>query len=799
MLLQQLQKSGLPQQLPSSLAAVTARLQEVTAAAQQQTNSSSSSSSSRGTPVGSTVGSFINLSHIAMLAAAMLHSCEEMASCQAEATLITTAAAAPAFELALTMLRYADMALQQQQQQQQVEAGLLQALMTIVQPAWFSVLYLSTDLNVLPYAEPQVPTITLGLTLAAVLTLCHDHMEAMHLNTSSSSSSGSTGDVSSHGSHGAWLRVCQLQQQQQLVFIPVHLLELLGLSQQLVSWLAAVTPEHQLIPMKGLCVMWCQLLKVPQQQQQQQLVVHLMLSTVVLGYVGKLPTSDPENVMKFSVEAQQALGRAMQRVWDCYHALQRERQQQQGEGALEGADASDLSSKAFSSMQDMKYMYGRWLTGALPGLLDIMSNLLQIAQPDSSSSGAANNAELRYAAFRNLRGSVIMLASVAPHTIMEDPGAPAAYAIHFAPAWAAEGAAEKLMAVLEGYARLTAAAAAAVGGGQLPVDGVDRMQHWSGVLVGGRLGVLQLVVMDDNDAPLAGVDYEGPFLSLLFSMLRLAGSAVRVREGFGMQQVVCNVLWNAVDQLRPAQGELDKSSYGPAAGAADGDGFMNSSSNLAARQADGSNDVLRKLPCVVLFGRCCALLADSFVELDITTAMPPNESKFVRYFAQQSFAASCDIVAEWLRGAEPQLSAAGYRVEAMQQQLGPLGAAAAAAVEAVRVHAVAIAARKAAAADVVRTAQAAVGEFVQQLRAFATAAAAVAVPNFCNNPSCGNASGVSEAALVSGRSCICSRCRIARYCSRECQVQHWKQQHKLVCQALAAAAAAAAAGAGQQS
>jgi hypothetical protein len=635
-------------------------------------------------------------------------------------------------------------------------------------------------------------------------------MEGIHLTSSSSSSSGSSGDASPHG---AWQRVCQLQQQQQQQQLPFtgYLLELLGLSQQLVSWLAAVTPEHQLIPMKGLCVMWCQLLKVPQQQQQQQqLLVHLMLSTALLPYVGKLPTSDPENVMKFSVEAQRALGVAMQRVWDCYYALQRQRQPQQqqggeGGGALEGADASDLSSKAFSSMQDMKYMYGRWLTGALPGLLDIMSNLLQIAQPDSSSSssssssGVANNAELRYAAFRNLRGSVNLLASVAPHTIMEDPGAPEAYAIHFAPAWAAEGAAEKLMAVLEGYARLTAAAAAAAaaaGGGQLPVDGVERMQHWSGVLVGGRLGVLQLVVMDDNNAPLAGVDYEGPFLSLLFSMLRLAGSAVRVHESFGMQQVVCNVLWSAVEKLRggsAAQGELATSSYGPASAAAGGDGDVKSSISLAAMQADGSNGVLRKLPCVVLFGRCCALLAVSFAALDITAAMPPDESKFVRYFAQQSFAASCDIVAQWLQGAEPQLSAAGYRVEAMQQLLGPLGAAAAAAVEAVRVLAVAIAARRAA-ADVVRRAQAAVGEFAQQLRGVATAAAAIAVPNFCNNPSCGNVSGVSEAALVSGRSCICSRCRIARYCSRECQVQHWKQQHKPVCQALAAAAA----GVGQQ-
>jgi hypothetical protein len=39
---------------------------------------------------------------------------------------------------------------------------------------------------------------------------------------------------------------------------------------------------------------------------------------------------------------------------------------------------------------------------------------------------------------------------------------------------------------------------------------------------------------------------------------------------------------------------------------------------------------------------------------------------------------------------------------------------------------------------------------------------------------------------VGGRSCICAGCRTARYCSRDCQRQHWKQ-HKPGCKALAAA------------
>jgi hypothetical protein len=64
----------------------------------------------------------------------------------------------------------------------------------------------------------------------------------------------------------------------------------------------------------------------------------------------------------------------------------------------------------------------------------------------------------------------------------------------------------------------------------------------------------------------------------------------------------------------------------------------------------------------------------------------------------------------------------------------------------------------------------------------------------CNNPSCSNLSGIMEVQLVSGRSCKCAGCREARYCSKECQGQHW-QQHKPVCKSLAAAKAAAAAAA----
>jgi len=65
----------------------------------------------------------------------------------------------------------------------------------------------------------------------------------------------------------------------------------------------------------------------------------------------------------------------------------------------------------------------------------------------------------------------------------------------------------------------------------------------------------------------------------------------------------------------------------------------------------------------------------------------------------------------------------------------------------------------------------------------------LAFPTACSNPRCSNLSGPSELQLVSGRGNMCAGCLVARYCSRDCQRQHWKQ-HKPVCKALAAAAAA---------
>jgi hypothetical protein len=81
--------------------------------------------------------------------------------------------------------------------------------------------------------------------------------------------------------------------------------------------------------------------------------------------------------------------------------------------------------------------------------------------------------------------------------------------------------------------------------------------------------------------------------------------------------------------------------------------------------------------------------------------------------------------------------------------------------------------------------------FTQQLQALGGVLSTLPVPYACNNPGCTNMLGPTELASVSGRSCICAGCVVARYCGRVCQRACWKQ-HKPVCQALAAAAAAPA-------
>jgi hypothetical protein len=79
------------------------------------------------------------------------------------------------------------------------------------------------------------------------------------------------------------------------------------------------------------------------------------------------------------------------------------------------------------------------------------------------------------------------------------------------------------------------------------------------------------------------------------------------------------------------------------------------------------------------------------------------------------------------------------------------------------------------------------GDTGAQLQAFVAAACAqLPITKLCcNSSSCSSMARLSEAQIAGDRSTRCSACKAASYCSRECQLEHWKQ-HKKVCKQLAA-------------
>jgi hypothetical protein len=237
-------------------------------------------------------------------------------------------------------------------------------------------------------------------------------------------------------------------------------------------------------------------------------------------------------------------------------------------------------------------------------------------------------------------------------------------------------------------------------------------------------------------------------------------------------------------------------------------------------QTEGSAAVSRSLlPSLVIIGRSFLLAVQ---QLRLGAATRPILVDM--YFSKEEFIGGLVVSSQlWLQEYSAQLAAAGYSLEPVLQQLQQLqdalkcmtadsdaasssmsaeqappppggsssSSSTAAATGSDSVAAVGNSSNSAAATSSI-TQKHALSVALQELEQAGLALCSLAVPCMCNNPGCSNTSGPTEMSLVSGRSSVCAGCRVAHYCCRAFQTQHWKQ-HKPVCTALAAAAAAAAA------
>jgi len=215
----------------------------------------------------------------------------------------------------------------------------------------------------------------------------------------------------------------------------------------------------------------------------------------------------------------------------------------------------------------------------------------------------------------------------------------------------------------------------------------------------------------------------------------------------------------------------DKAPLCPSSSSTSTDG---SSSNNSSTSSDGSSEAVSLLPWLVLLGRCCLHWALELQQSSVACwAEHESHSSLV-----VCFTAVQGACLGWLQddSTVDELAAAGYdtgRVVAALQALALPGADN----------------DSATASDDSESASICDSNAItlaQQLRVMGLALNTLAISCACNNPYCSNLEGLSELELVQGRARQCAKSRTARYCSRECQAQHWKL-HKPACKALEAA------------
>jgi hypothetical protein len=260
-----------------------------------------------------------------------------------------------------------------------------------------------------------------------------------------------------------------------------------------------------------------------------------------------------------------------------------------------------------------------------------------------------------------------------------------------------------------------------------------------------------------------GSDLQRQLFSCLYSMLKLSSVPVpssHCLTGFTAATAAAARTW------------LSRAAANTAAALVTDDAHIQQGSHDAGDTQAAA--AVSKLPGLFILGRCCMRWAQG-LQADPSSA-GPLEGRTVQW---EGFAGEVVLppVLQWLQASstQEQLVAAGYAAQALPQQVQQ-------AVEAVQ------AVRDSAGSSQPNTA--CLQEAGQQLQLAGSALCSFAVPCLCNNPACANLAGCTEVGLVSGRSCVCGGCCVARYCGPTCQRAMWKQ-HKPVCAALAAAASAA--------
>jgi hypothetical protein len=245
----------------------------------------------------------------------------------------------------------------------------------------------------------------------------------------------------------------------------------------------------------------------------------------------------------------------------------------------------------------------------------------------------------------------------------------------------------------------------------------------------------------------------------LYSLLATMVKLMRVSD-FTARLYYCGVAACAAAALLSGAAENQQQQQLAEAAAAEATCCSSSSGHAAAAVA--------MLPSVVILGRCCMQWAQQL----LTLSRQQQQNRGPKLSLITGLASNLSVVQQWLGAGSTceQLAAAGYDPPAVQQQLEQLLAT---------LHA--LQENPPDTAALLATAE--------QFESVGLALCSFAVPCMCNNPGCTSLAGLSDLAAVSGRSCLCGGCRVARYCGRACQRAAWKR-HKPVCGALSAAAAA---------